>query len=148
MKKILTVALALALPVDRHFRRVRAGGGHAVALDGPPQPFAQALERAHAPCAYLGTIGIGRVGQLGPATHTTPDPVSLQRLLAQFAAGGALELVNDHDPKPLRNVFQAQYPGKFAWEYLEQGPDTWRVAISKLGDPHSNGQCCGSCGGQ
>ena len=62
--------------------------------------------------------------------------------------GQALELVNDHDPKPLRNVFQAQYPGKFGWDYLEQGPDTWRVAITKLAGAHSNGQCCGSCGGQ
>jgi len=66
-----------------------------------------------------------------------------------LAAGKALELINDHDPRPLRNVFQAQYPGKFGWEYLEQGPDTWRVAITKLADAApSNGQCCGSCGGQ
>ena len=48
-------------------------------------------------------------------------------------AGQALELVNDHDPKPLRNVFQAQHPGKFGWDYLEQGPDVWRVAITKTG---------------
>lgn len=65
-----------------------------------------------------------------------------------LAAGKAMELINDHDPKPLRNVFQAQYPDKFGWEYLEQGPLTWRVAITKLADAHSNGQCCGSCGGQ
>jgi uncharacterized protein (DUF2249 family) len=67
---------------------------------------------------------------------------------AGLAAGGALELVNDHDPKPLRGVFQAQYPDRFGWEYLEQGPETWRVAITKLGGGHGNGQCCGSCGGQ
>jgi len=67
---------------------------------------------------------------------------------AGLADGKALELVNDHDPKPLRNVFQAQYPGKFGWEYLEQGPDTWRVAITRLAPAHGNGQCCGSCGGQ
>lgn len=65
-----------------------------------------------------------------------------------LAAGKAMELINDHDPKPLRNVFQAQYPGSFGWEYLEQGPDTWRVAITKLAPAKSNGSCCGSCGGQ
>ena len=65
-----------------------------------------------------------------------------------LAAGKALELINDHDPAPLRNVFQAQYPGKFGWEYLEKGPATWRVAITKLADAKSNEQCCGSCGGQ
>lgn len=67
---------------------------------------------------------------------------------AGLSAGHALELVNDHDPRPLRNVFQAQYPDRFGWEYLEQGPQTWRVAITKLAGGHSNGQCCGSCGGQ
>ena len=68
---------------------------------------------------------------------------------ADLPDGAALELVNDHDPRPLRNVFQAQYPGRFGWDYLEQGPATWRVAISKLAPAHgSNGQCCGSCGGQ
>ena len=67
---------------------------------------------------------------------------------AGLSAGHALELVNDHDPRPLRNVFQAQYPDRFGWEYLEQGPETWRVAITKLAGGHSNGQCCGSCGGQ
>jgi uncharacterized protein (DUF2249 family) len=65
-----------------------------------------------------------------------------------LAAGQGLELINDHDPKPLRNVFQAQYPGKFGWEYLEQGPRTWRVAITKLAPAQSSGSCCGSCGGQ
>jgi uncharacterized protein (DUF2249 family) len=65
-----------------------------------------------------------------------------------LAAGKAMELINDHDPKPLRNVFQAQYPNAFGWEYLEQGPQTWRVAITKLAPAKSNGSCCGSCGGQ
>jgi uncharacterized protein (DUF2249 family) len=66
-----------------------------------------------------------------------------------LAAGKAMELINDHDPKPLRNVFQARHPDKFGWEYLEQGPATWRVAITKLADAHgSGGKCCGSCGGE
>lgn len=66
----------------------------------------------------------------------------------RLSPGAALELINDHDPAPLRNVFQAQYPGKFGWEYLEKGPSAWRVAITKLGEAKSNGSCCGSCGGQ
>ena len=64
-------------------------------------------------------------------------------------AGQALELVNDHDPKPLYYQFQAEMPGRFAWEYLEDGPDTWRVSITRLGagPDRSGGSCCGSCGG-
>jgi uncharacterized protein (DUF2249 family) len=45
--------------------------------------------------------------------------------------GEALELVNDHDPKPLRYQFEAELPGTFTWDYLEQGPEAWRVRIGK-----------------
>lgn len=63
-----------------------------------------------------------------------------------LASGQVMELINDHDPKPLYYQFQAEMPGKFAWDYLEEGPQTWRVAITKL-KGHADGQCCGSCGG-
>lgn len=48
-----------------------------------------------------------------------------------LAPGKALELVNDHDPKPLRYQFEAELPGTFTWEYLEEGPEVWRVRIGK-----------------
>ena len=64
-----------------------------------------------------------------------------------LAKGQALELVNDHDPAPLRQQFNARLPGQFDWQYLEQGP-TWRVAITRTQAAHgSEGQCCGGCGG-
>lgn len=46
--------------------------------------------------------------------------------------GEAMELINDHDPRPLHYQFLAEYEGKFQWEYLEQGPEVWRVAIGKI----------------
>lgn len=45
--------------------------------------------------------------------------------------GEEMELLNDHDPKPLYYQFSAEYAGKFEWEYLEEGPEVWRVAIKK-----------------
>lgn len=47
------------------------------------------------------------------------------------AAGEALLLVNDHDPKPLFYQFQAESKGEFTWDYLESGPEVWRVKIGK-----------------
>ncbi|WP_339186805.1 DUF2249 domain-containing protein [Paenibacillus sp. FSL R5-0490] len=41
-------------------------------------------------------------------------------------------LINDHDPKPLRFQFQSTHPDGFNWEYIEQGPTTFQVKISKL----------------
>lgn len=64
-----------------------------------------------------------------------------------LATGQAMELINDHDPKPLYYQFQAEMPGAFSWDYLEEGPDTWRVAITRLAQGHAAGSCCGSCGG-
>ncbi|RYF15342.1 MAG: DUF2249 domain-containing protein [Comamonadaceae bacterium] len=65
----------------------------------------------------------------------------------KLARGQALELVNDHDPRPLYFQFDAQMPGQFEWQYLEQGPDLWRVAITRTATAHESGSCCGSCGG-
>ena len=54
-----------------------------------------------------------------------------------LADGTAMMLVNDHDPVPLYYQFAAEYRGGFRWDYLERGPETWRVRISKgqYGDP-------------
>lgn len=41
------------------------------------------------------------------------------------------ELVNDHDPKPLFYQFLHERPGQFTWEYIEEGPLVWRVAIGR-----------------
>ncbi len=49
----------------------------------------------------------------------------------ELAAGESFEIVNDHDPKPLYYQFQAERPGELVWEYLEDGPETWRVKIGK-----------------
>ena len=45
--------------------------------------------------------------------------------------GEGFELVNDHDPKPLYYQFQAEIGPKFEWQYLEQGPEVWRVRIGR-----------------
>ena len=45
--------------------------------------------------------------------------------------GGAIRLVNDHDPLPLYYQFAVEWAGGFRWEYLEQGPAVWEVLIRK-----------------
>ncbi len=41
-------------------------------------------------------------------------------------------LVNDHDPVPLYHQFAGMFAGAFAWDYLERGPDIFRVKITRL----------------
>lgn len=47
------------------------------------------------------------------------------------SVGDAVILVNDHDPKPLYYQFEAEKPGRFGWEYVEAGPEVWRVRITR-----------------
>jgi uncharacterized protein (DUF2249 family) len=66
-----------------------------------------------------------------------------------LATGQSLELINDHDPLPLYDHFQAEQSGGFGWDYLERGP-IWRVRISKIAraeSAHGKSSCCGACGG-
>lgn len=50
---------------------------------------------------------------------------------ASLATGESFVLLNDHDPKPLRYQFEAEHADQYTWEYLEEGPVVWRVAIGK-----------------
>ena len=49
----------------------------------------------------------------------------------ELAPGAGFVLVNDHDPKPLYYQFDAEHSGQFTWDYLEQGPQVWRVRIGR-----------------
>ena len=48
-----------------------------------------------------------------------------------LTSGEFMELTNDHDPKPLQYQFMMEREGQCTWEYLEDGPTHWRVAIGK-----------------
>jgi len=69
----------------------------------------------------------------------TEPPVRRHALIFEafeaLDAGAAFELVNDHDPKPLYYQFAAERPGTFTWEYLEEGPEVWRVRIGRATAP-------------
>ncbi|MEO6903825.1 MAG: DUF2249 domain-containing protein [Bacteroidia bacterium] len=40
-------------------------------------------------------------------------------------------LHNDHDPKPLYHQLVSQKGDAFTWDYLEKGPEWWKVKITK-----------------
>jgi uncharacterized protein (DUF2249 family) len=67
--------------------------------------------------------------------------------LSELDVNDSLEIVVDHDPRPLYLHLSQDRPGQFGWEYLERGPATWRVLIERVARTHGSGSCCGSCGG-
>lgn len=49
----------------------------------------------------------------------------------ELAEGESLTIHNDHDPKPLYYQLLGERGDIFVWEYLEQGPEWWKVRITK-----------------
>jgi uncharacterized protein (DUF2249 family) len=63
-------------------------------------------------------------------------------VLTALAPGGSMHVATDHDPRPLHYQIETRYPDQFQWQYLEQGPDVWRVEIKRY---ESSGCDC-ACG--
>ena len=52
-------------------------------------------------------------------------------LLERLEVGQALTIANDHDPAPLGYQLRALHGEKYGWEYVEKGPEVWRVEIKR-----------------
>lgn len=63
--------------------------------------------------------------------------------LQTLAPGAAMRVVSDHEPRPLQFQIMSRYPDEFSWDYLEAGPDVWRIEIARI--QSSGSECC--CGG-
>lgn len=46
--------------------------------------------------------------------------------------GDHFVLVNDHDPVPLKHQFTFERSGQMEWEYLEEGPEVWKVKLTRI----------------
>src|SRR3989338_6805769 len=53
-------------------------------------------------------------------------------MLENLSLGETLRITNDHDPKPLRYMLEAEYANQFEWTYEKQGPVDWIVKIKRI----------------
>ena len=53
------------------------------------------------------------------------------RTFDALAVGESFVIINDHDPAALWHHFHRTRKPFFGWEYLERGPQIWRVELSK-----------------
>jgi uncharacterized protein (DUF2249 family) len=58
----------------------------------------------------------------------------IHRLVEHLAPDTALQLIVDHPPKPLRYQLELRFGDGCVWTYMDEGPDIWRVRISKARD--------------
>lgn len=54
------------------------------------------------------------------------------KAFADIKTGEAFEFTNDHDPRPLYYQMEAESKEPFRWEYLEKGPEVWKVRVIKV----------------
>ena len=64
-------------------------------------------------------------------------------MLGALIPGTSLLITSDHDPMPLYRQLATNFPGQFGWDYLERGPEVWRVEIDRLEDRGCD-CCCGA----
>ncbi|MDX3714992.1 DUF2249 domain-containing protein [Streptomyces europaeiscabiei] len=88
------------------------------------------------------TGGCGGVCGCGDAEQTPEPELDVREVphalrhatvfgaLDAVPAGTAMVLVAHHDPLPLLAQIEQRSPGAFAVDYLERGPDTWRLRLS------------------
>jgi uncharacterized protein (DUF2249 family) len=73
-------------------------------------------------------------------------------LVDALPMGESLQLLNDHDPQPLKFQLEDRAIGQFEWTALESGPAVWRLQITRVGaqaKPVGADACCsggGCCG--
>ena len=63
--------------------------------------LAQCLEKLGAQAAYIGTVGWGRIAALEPPTLTTPDVITVHRILASLRASGVREVAMEASSQAL-----------------------------------------------
>jgi uncharacterized protein (DUF2249 family) len=54
------------------------------------------------------------------------------QLFDHLAPENSLQLIADHDPRPLRFQLEAKHGARCDWSYIEHGPDVWRVRLRHL----------------
>ena len=144
------------------YQDLAPGAGFVLVNDHDPKPLRYQFEAEHAgqftwddleAGPEVWRVRIGRPAAMargGAGTGTSGDDAAepdldvrqvshAQRHGLIFTAyralrpGAGFVLVNDHDPRPLRYQFEAQYAGEYTWDYLEAGPKVWRVRIGQAG---------------
>jgi len=57
---------------------------------------------------------------------------SIFKMWNSLKEGETLRIINDHEPKPLYYLFEAEHKGQFEWKYEKKGPKDWIFAIKKI----------------
>ena len=69
-------------------------------------------------------------------------------MIDALVPGASFFIVSDHAPRPLHDQLEIRYPGQFSWDYVEDGPQVWRIEIGRLtGEGGATEEHLCNCGG-
>ncbi|MBS1949125.1 MAG: DUF2249 domain-containing protein [Bacteroidetes bacterium] len=80
----------------------------------------------------LGDDGYAIVNEFDVRPYTpTKRHEMFYKAFEEIKPGEAFVFINDHDPKPLYYQMEAESKQPFRWEYLQKGPEEWKVRVIK-----------------
>ncbi|MFN8074169.1 MAG: DUF2249 domain-containing protein [Kineosporiaceae bacterium] len=87
-------------------------------------------------CGDGGRCGCGESDDAVPVldARTIPHAIRHATVLGAFdalAVGGSFDLVAPHDPLPLLDQLRARGGGRLGVDYLERGPQAWRLRLTR-----------------
>jgi uncharacterized protein (DUF2249 family) len=110
---------------------------------------------------FLSSKGISMISTLARPLANTLDlrdiaprdrQTTVCAVFDTLQAGQSLQILNGHDPQPLRRQLEERSSGAFEWLALETEPAVWRVQVTRLvgsGSARAPDSCCsgGACCG-
>lgn len=81
-----------------------------------------------------GTTAIGTTDPLVLDVRPVPKPQRHPLIFEELdrrAVGESVVVLNDHNPIPLRRQVEMIYGEQFAWDYLEEGPELFRLRFTR-----------------
>ena len=81
------------------------------------------------------TNQIGRTGRIELDLRPLPPMERHRRIFETWNSlkpGESVRITNDHAPKPLQYMFEAEHKGEFEWIYEQEGPVDWIFRIKKI----------------
>jgi len=122
------------------FESVEKFEDHRVAIAWRDGPKIQLKHERMVPAQDSGANNRGYTGTARLDVRSEPVWQRHPKIFAAFdklPIDGMLELVSDHEPRPLRYEFDVERPGAFTWDQRMVEEGEWRVQIRRMRQPEN-----------
>lgn len=95
---------------------------------------AEPADHEAAPEAHACACGHEDIEKIVLDSRTIPHAIRHATIFGALGAiqpGFALDLIASHNPLPLLGQLESSRPGQFLTSYLENGPETWTIRLTR-----------------